>query len=141
MYIASLFVSLFTLVMTIIMAFSAPESRIFRLFGVERAWIFTGIAFVLLVLGIIVDYKDNDFIVGILLDLNMPVKDGFAVLEYMRENNLLSKMPVSIISGDSSKENIDRAFTYEIVDMLSKPFNDQNVKMVIEKTLIVKGKE
>ena len=84
--------------------------------------------------------KDNDFIIAILLDLNMPVKDGFAVLEYMRANNLLNKMPVSIISGDSSKETIDRAFTYDIVDMLGKPFNDQNVKMIIEKTLMVKGK-
>ena len=85
--------------------------------------------------------KDNDNILAILLDLNMPIKDGFAVLEYMRENNLLNKMPVSIISGDSSKETIDRAFTYDIVDMLGKPFNDQNVKMIIEKTLMVKGKE
>ena len=47
-------------------------------------------------------------------------------------------MPVSIISGDSSKETIDKAFTYDIVDMLEKPFNDNSVKMVIEKTLIFK---
>ena len=81
---------------------------------------------------------DNDFIETILLDLNMPKVDGFAVLEFMRQNNLMKKMPVSIISGDSSKETIDRAFTYGIVDMLGKPFNDQSVKMVIEKTLIYK---
>lgn len=81
---------------------------------------------------------DNTFIEAILLDLNMPKVDGFAVLEFMRQNQLLHKMPVSIISGDSSKETIDRAFTYEIVDMLSKPFNDQSVRMVIEKTLIYK---
>ena len=81
---------------------------------------------------------DNDFIETILLDLNMPKVDGFAVLDYMKENNLLSKIPVSIISGDSSKETIDRAYTYQIVDMLEKPFNDQSVKMVIEKTLMVK---
>lgn len=81
---------------------------------------------------------DNDFIETILLDLNMPKVDGFAVLDYMKENNLLSKMPVSIISGDSSKDTIDRAYTYQIVDMLEKPFNDQSVKMVIEKTLMVK---
>lgn len=80
----------------------------------------------------------NDYIETILLDLNMPKVDGFAVLEFMRENNLFQKMPVSIISGDSSKETIDKAFTYSIVDMLSKPFSDQNVKMVIEKTLIYK---
>ena len=47
-------------------------------------------------------------------------------------------MPVSIISGDSTKETIDRAFTYQIVDMVSKPFNEQSIKMVIEKTLIYK---
>lgn len=81
---------------------------------------------------------NNDFIETILLDLNMPKVDGFAVLDFMKANGLLKKMPVSIISGDSSKETIDKAFTYEIVDMLSKPFNDQSVKMVIEKTLIYK---
>ena len=82
--------------------------------------------------------SNNDFIETILLDLNMPKVDGFAVLDYMKENNLLSKIPVSIISGDSSKETIDRAYTYQIVDMLEKPFNDKSIKMVIEKTLMVK---
>lgn len=82
--------------------------------------------------------QNNEFIEAILLDLNMPKVDGFAVLDYMKENNLLQKMPVSIISGDSSKETIDRAFTYQIVDMLEKPFNDQSIKMVIEKTLFYK---
>ena len=82
--------------------------------------------------------QDNDFIEAILLDLNMPKVDGFAVLDYMKENDLLKKMPVSIISGDSSKETIDRAFGYQIVDMLEKPFNDQSIKMVIEKTLFYK---
>ncbi len=78
---------------------------------------------------------NNDYIETILLDLNMPKVDGFAVLEFMRKNELFEKMPVSIISGDSSKETIDKAFTYEIVDMLSKPFNEQSVKSIIEKTM------
>ena len=85
--------------------------------------------------------QNNDFIEAILLDLNMPKVDGFAVLDYMRENHLFRKMPVSIISGDSSKETIDKAFQYEIVDMLGKPFNEQNVKSVVEKTLIYSGKD
>ena len=82
--------------------------------------------------------SDTDFVEAILLDLNMPGVDGFGVLEYMRQNNLLRKMPVSIISGDSSKETIDRAFTYEIVDMVTKPFNDSNIKSVVEKTIYYK---
>ena len=84
---------------------------------------------------------NNDYIDTILLDLNMPKVDGFAVLDFMRDNHLFQKMPVSIISGDSSKETIDKAFTYEIVDMLGKPFNEQNVKSVVEKTLIYSGKD
>ena len=82
--------------------------------------------------------KNNEFIVTILLDLNMPKVDGFAVLDFMKENDLLKKMPVSIISGDASRKTIDRAFEYDIVDMLSKPFNEQSVKSVVEKTLIYK---
>lgn len=85
--------------------------------------------------------QDNDFIETILLDLNMPKVDGFAVLDYMKENHLFRKMPVSIISGDSSKETIDKAFQYPIVDMLGKPFNEQNIKSVVEKTLIYSGKD
>ncbi len=85
---------------------------------------------------IITANMSNDNIVAILLDLNMPNVDGFAVLDFMKENDLLKKMPVSIISGDSSKETIDRAFTYGIVDMLGKPFNNNDVKSVIEKTML-----
>ena len=81
---------------------------------------------------------NNENIVAILLDLNMTHVDGFAVLDFMKENNLLKQMPVSIISGDSSKETIDRAFTYGIVDMLGKPFNNNDVKSVIEKTMFYK---
>ena len=80
--------------------------------------------------------KDNGHLKAILLDLNMPKVDGFGVLEYMRSNGLLDKIPVSIISGDSSKATIDRAFTYDIVDMISKPFNDRSITLVVEKTLM-----
>lgn len=82
--------------------------------------------------------KDNDFIKTILLDLNMPKVDGFAVLEFMRQNDLFDKMPVSIISGDCTKETIDKAFTYNIVDMLGKPFNDKSVKEIVDKTIMYK---
>ncbi len=80
--------------------------------------------------------KNNGHLKAILLDLNMPKVDGFGVLEHMRSNNLLATIPVSIISGDSSKATIDRAFTYDIVDMISKPFNDSSISMVVEKTLM-----
>ncbi len=74
-------------------------------------------------------------IVGMLLDLNMPNVDGFEVLDYFKNHDLFKQVPVSIITGDSSKEVIDRAFTYPIVDMLQKPFNEVNIKNIVEKTI------
>ena len=78
-------------------------------------------------------------IAALLLDLNMPGVDGFQVLEYFNQNNLFTKIPVSIISGANDKESIDRAFKYPIVDMLNKPFNMENVKLVVEKTISLSG--
>lgn len=74
--------------------------------------------------------KNNDLF-GVLLDLNMPIVNGFAVLDYFKQNSLFSKIPVAIITGDDSKETIEKAFTYTIVDVLSKPFNEMNVRRVI----------
>ncbi len=89
-------------------------------------------------INILISNKDNQSIVAMLLDLNMPVVNGFKVLEYMQANNLFAKIPVSIITGDSTKETIEKAYQYPIVDMLEKPFNDQDVKRVVEKTIMYK---
>ncbi len=86
-------------------------------------------------LEVIKAHQEDNRIKAILLDLNMPKKDGFAVLDYLKENNLLEKMPVTVISGDSSKESISKAFNYNIVDMLNKPFNEQKIKNAVEKTI------
>ncbi len=70
--------------------------------------------------------KEN--IVGMLLDLIMPGSDGFEVLNFMRSNDLFSRIPVAIISGDESRETRKRVYQYEIVDMLEKPFNTENIR-------------
>ena len=83
---------------------------------------------------IIKNNVDNS-IVGLLLDLNMPEIDGFAVLDYFKENNLFKRIPVCIITGDVAKERIDRAFNYDIVDVLAKPFTFENVREEVEKII------
>ena len=76
-----------------------------------------------------------DDIVGLLLDLNMPEVDGFSVLEFLKQNNLFNRVPTSIITGDDDINVIDRAFEYEIIDVLKKPFTIDNVKKIVEKTI------
>ncbi len=72
--------------------------------------------------------ESSDNILGIFLDLTMPVMDGFAVLEYLSKNNYLHRIPVIIISGDYEKETKTRVYNYGIADMLEKPFDFEVVK-------------
>ena len=62
-------------------------------------------------------------IVGMFLDLKMPVMDGFGVLDFLNEKRLLNKMPVVIVSADDSKDTKEKVYAYEIADMIEKPFN------------------
>lgn len=76
--------------------------------------------------------KNNTHISCIFLDLIMPELDGFGVLEYLNDNNYLMKLPVVIISGNYDKETRNRAYSYQIADMLEKPFNAQVIRHRIE---------
>lgn len=69
----------------------------------------------------------------ILLDLMMPGIDGFGVLEYLKTNNIF--VPIIIISGDTTKETIDRAFSYNVVDMIEKPFSEKTILDKINRIL------
>ena len=69
----------------------------------------------------------------ILLDLMMPGIDGFGVLDYIKSNGI--NIPVIIISGDTTKETIDKAFGYNVVDMIEKPFSDKVIMDKIDRIL------
>ena len=58
---------------------------------------------------------------GVLLDLHMPVLDGFHVLEIMKEKKLLD-IPVIIITAESTEENLQKTLPYCIRDFICKPF-------------------
>ncbi|MBO6145390.1 MAG: response regulator [Bacilli bacterium] len=81
----------------------------------------------------IVDTMPEGSIVAILLDLNMPGVDGFAVLDYFKEKGLFEKIPVSIITGDSSKATINKVFSYNVVDVLIKPFSTFDIEKIVSK--------
>lgn len=64
----------------------------------------------------------------VLLDLMMPVVDGFAVLEVMQERGWSEKIPVLIISGETSVSAERKCFDYHISDFIRKPFDNALVK-------------
>lgn len=67
-------------------------------------------------------------IVLILLDVVMPVMDGFGVLDYMKEQDLLEKIPVILITGETVIDSDDQAYSYGVADVMHKPFYPHIVK-------------
>jgi two-component system sensor histidine kinase/response regulator len=63
----------------------------------------------------------------ILLDIEMPEMDGFAVCESLKANERLSKIPVIFISGLSDTHGIVQAFSLGGADYVTKPFQDEEV--------------
>ena len=67
--------------------------------------------------------KDHaDEIVAVLLDITMPIMDGYGYLEHIRENNLLKGVPIFLITAENKDQQLD-AFEYQISDIIEKPFN------------------
>lgn len=71
----------------------------------------------------------------VLLDLNMPNVNGFQVLDFFKKNNLFIKIPVSIITGVGSDDLVSKAYEYDIVNVLRKPFNENDIQKVVEETI------
>ncbi|NTV79780.1 MAG: response regulator [Clostridiales bacterium] len=77
-------------------------------------------------LKLVEQYEDR--IVMILLDIVMPIKDGFAVLEELNHKKILQKIPVILITGDESKESERKAYEYKVSDIILKPFDSHIVQ-------------
>jgi len=59
----------------------------------------------------------------VLLDINMPVLDGFGVLSAMNRDHTIEDIPVIMISSDDSESIIRRAFELGVSDYISRPFD------------------
>lgn len=79
----------------------------------------------------ILDAENNE-ISAILLDLLMPVMDGFQVLEELNSRKVIEKIPVLVISGENSTQNEQRCFELGIADFIGKPFNAQLVRKRVQ---------
>ena len=72
--------------------------------------------------------EEGHDIVLILLDIVMPVMDGFTVLEYMEQKGLLKEIPVILITGETIQDSEDRAYSFGVADVIHKPFYPHIVK-------------
>ena len=61
-------------------------------------------------------------IVLILMDVVMPVLNGFGVLRYMKRHELHGKIPVILITGETIEDSDDQAYSFGVADVMHKPF-------------------
>ena len=63
----------------------------------------------------------------IILDYNMPVMDGIAMLQNLRANPELKRTPVIMLTADSSPEKIAIVARLGVRDYIIKPFQDDKL--------------
>ena len=71
----------------------------------------------------------------VLLDLLMPVTDGYQVLQHMRDDSRLRNIPVIMISAVSELENLVRCIEAGAEDYLPKPFNAMLLRARVRSSL------
>ena len=77
----------------------------------------------------------------ILLDIRMPGVDGFGVLEYMRENSLLGKVPVIALTALTDAADQIRCYRAGVTDLLEKPYNQEVLKFKLRSAIDAKSNE
>ena len=57
----------------------------------------------------------------VLLDLNMPVMDGFQTLSYLRNQDAYRTMPVLVLTTSSQREDVTKAYSLGANSFITKP--------------------
>ena len=79
------------------------------------------------------EYREE--LAAVLLDLQMPEMDGFAVIDAMKENGWLEQIPVLVISIESTPEVENRCLEIGVSDFIHKPFDRSIVKNRVRNTI------
>ncbi len=77
----------------------------------------------------------------LLLDINMPVMDGFQVLEQLGRERLLGNLPVVMISSENASSFVERAYDLGASDYISRPFDQRVVRRRVLNTLMLYAKQ
>lgn len=71
----------------------------------------------------------------LLLDIGMPVMDGFAVIRRIRENPRLAKLPVVAVTAYAMRGDQERILNSGFDGYLSKPVNSSSLASELDRVL------
>jgi len=71
----------------------------------------------------------------ILTDIHMPVMDGMELLESLHGDEMLSRVPVVVVTTEARRELVERATALGARAHVRKPFQPETIKKVLEAIL------
>jgi putative two-component system response regulator len=71
----------------------------------------------------------------ILLDIMMPIMDGFEVLTELKKNEETKDIPVIMLTALDSEQNIEKGLKLGAVDYIPKPFEPEKILEKIKENL------
>lgn len=83
----------------------------------------------------------GDSIDLVLLDINMPVMNGFEVMRVMSRHRWIEEIPVVVISAENDAAFIKRAYELGAVDYITRPFNTYAVRHRTKNTLMLYSRQ
>ena len=88
----------------------------------------------------ILEEKGTD-IALVLLDIVMPVMNGFEVLRYMSDRHMIEQIPVIMISSEDSQSAIRNAYELGAADYISRPYDARVVYQRVFNTIKLYAKQ
>ncbi len=79
--------------------------------------------------------QNADSIAGIMLDLVMPVMDGFAFLQQLSINEKMQNIPVIVSTGNNDRENEKKALRLGAWDFVSKPYDADIIRFRLKNAI------
>ena len=70
-------------------------------------------------------YENKENISAVLLDIIMPVMDGYEFLDHVKSNKEISKIPIIVTTQQEGEESEIKALSHGASDFITKPYNPQ----------------
>jgi len=77
----------------------------------------------------------RDWVDAILTDINMPQMDGEAFIRALAGDEMLSTIPVLVVSTDATEQRISRLLSLGARGYVTKPFLPEDLRSALERIL------
>lgn len=77
----------------------------------------------------------------ILMDINMPVMNGYEFLESLQNNEIISHIPVIAVTGNAAKGDIENGRSAGFKNYITKPFRIKQLVDAVDEILVSMKKE